>query len=87
MNTDPPVALRCTKIAFRDAEVLLVRRSTRRVWVLSGGRPRRREGVLGLHAVRTGHLIQPEAGVVRLCFGFHRRPTAHARCIAATSTG
>lgn len=87
MNTDPPVALRCTKIAFRDAEVLLVRRSTRRVWVLSGGRPRRREGVLGLHAVRTGHLIQPGSWCGAAVFRVHRRPTAHARCIAATSTG
>lgn len=46
MSPDPPVVLRCATIVFRDAEVLIVRRSARGDWVLPGGRPGPREGVL-----------------------------------------
>ena len=46
MNPDPPVTLRCATIVFRDTAVLLVHRMSRGDWVLPGGRPRAREGVL-----------------------------------------
>lgn len=46
MTPDPPVELRCATIVFRDDEVLLVHRIRRDDWVLPGGRPRSREGVL-----------------------------------------
>ena len=46
MSADELVVLRCATIVFRNGEVLLVRRAARTDWVLPGGRPRPREGVL-----------------------------------------
>lgn len=46
MSADELVVLRCATIVFRNGEVLLVRRSARGDWVLPGGRPHPREGVL-----------------------------------------
>lgn len=46
VTSDPPVELRCATIVFRGDAVLLVHRTRRDDWVLPGGRPRSREGVL-----------------------------------------
>jgi 8-oxo-dGTP diphosphatase len=46
VSPDQPVVLRCATIVFRDGEVLVVRRRSRGDWVLPGGNPEPREGVL-----------------------------------------